>query len=131
MDVLCPSEGADASGARDQEVRAQEEVPDVEIIEVIKEVMQTKYAKACAYCETVPYLSDPDDRENGRLLMRIIVSLGPSVSTRYRMRAEKLSQVVIETTCRLREMHRPPHALPLLRRLKMRRQVQAGPLGGL
>ena len=45
MDASRPSEGADGSRARDQAVRAQEEVPDVEIIEVIEEVMQTE---ACA-----------------------------------------------------------------------------------
>ena len=40
-------------------------MPDVEVIQVIKEVMQTEDTEACACSETVPNLLDHVNREDG------------------------------------------------------------------
>ena len=66
MDASRPSEGANASGSRDQ-VEEAWEVPEVQEVPVTEEVMQTEDAEACAYYEMVLDLSDHEEREDGEI----------------------------------------------------------------
>ena len=59
----------------------------------------------------MPYLSDHEDREDGEIDDEGDRISGP-ISLDALQSAIDMVSNVLGTTCRLREMHIPPHALP-------------------